>query len=204
MATKPTVYNFYVYKVTHKTGKFYIGSRKTSVAPEEDLWVKYYTSGSLVKQLLAAGSAADFVPQVLATFETHDQCYWAEQALIKEHIKIPSCLNFYYHDVETTQKKFSTYDKKDTPEQRQLKSKIHKGLPKPHTALQNQRIGDAQRGVPRAPHTEEWKRNMAKILLGRTAWVVSPTAGPKKVFTSQLENYLSAGFQRGRKVRGQV
>lgn len=194
MAAQPT---FYTYRITHVSGRFYFGSRTSQVAPDLDLWRRYFTSSKEVLRMIAEDSPASFTAEVLDSYPTHDECYWAEQRLIKQAIKDPLNLNRFYVDPDSRLKKFSTAGVKDTAEQRAKKSAIHRGLPKPHTPEQNRRIGDALRGVPKKPHTEMFKNNMSRTLTGLTAWVVNSN-GAKKIKTVDLEAHLSDGYHRGR------
>lgn len=103
---------FYVYMVTCiLTGQFYIGSRTnksvTTINPEDDLWIRYFTSSKDVKQLIKNHGAESFRTSVLLTDLDVDRIYWHENLLISQNINHPSCINKFYVD-RISGKKFST------------------------------------------------------------------------------------------------
>lgn len=84
-------YDFYVYRVTHSSGQFYYGSRSSKVAPNEDLWKKYFTSSKRVKSLIKSDGLDSFVAEIIDESLDGDAIYWTEQRLIKESVKNPLC-----------------------------------------------------------------------------------------------------------------
>lgn len=107
----------YTYFIRNKiTGQFYYGSRGLKLfpdmLPEDDLWVKYFTSSKFVKNLIEEHGKDSFEFSFVLVDESYDKCYWLEQTLIKDSINNPLCLNRYYIDSETIEKKFSSYGRK--------------------------------------------------------------------------------------------
>jgi hypothetical protein len=70
----------------------------------------------------------------------------------------------------------------------------------PQSDDHREKIGAPQRGVPRKKHDAASKANLAAKLKGATVWVVKDQS-PVKVRTEALQDYLSAGYQRGRKLK---
>jgi len=96
---------FYVYKIICKpTGQYYFGSRyghsTKSIQPADDLWKLYFTSSSVVKELITIYGKEAFNPLIIKLFDQRDQAYWYEQQLIENHIEDPLCVNLYYRKFE--------------------------------------------------------------------------------------------------------
>lgn len=96
---------FYVYKIIcEPTGQYYFGSRyghsTKGIQPNEDLWKLYFTSSSVIKELITIHGKESFEPTILKLFDRRDQAYWYEQQLIENHINDPLCLNLYYRRFE--------------------------------------------------------------------------------------------------------
>jgi hypothetical protein len=87
----------YIYRIENiLTKEFYIGSRLMDVIPEEDLWVKYFTSSKYVRERIKEYGKESFTSKVIAIYSDKDECFIEEQKLIKENIKHPLCLNKQY------------------------------------------------------------------------------------------------------------
>lgn len=104
-----TLYQSYVYKVVDLTsGEFYIGFRKGNIkvrrTPEQDLLIKYFTSGALRKRILMDPN--NFRGYILFRSGDHEVSYWYEQVLIKENKSNPLCVNRTYIDPDTDRKIF--------------------------------------------------------------------------------------------------
>ena len=96
----------YVYKITNTvTGEFYYGYRyknqKLGLSPEQDLWVKYFTSSNRIKDDIAKYGNEAF--DILIVFRSKDslECWRTEQILIKESWGEPLLLNGKYHDIDS-------------------------------------------------------------------------------------------------------
>jgi len=90
----------YTYFVRNKiTNEYYYGSRCKNVklkrTPEEDFWIKYFTSSKKVKALILVHGTDSFDIQLLMKDPDYDRCYSYEQELIAEHIGMGGCLNGY-------------------------------------------------------------------------------------------------------------
>jgi len=94
------MYLAYTYLITNKiTHQFYYGSRCKNVrlkrTPEEDFWIKYFTSSKKVKALILEHGTYSFDIQIIMKDPDYDKCYSYEQELIAEHIGMEGCLNGY-------------------------------------------------------------------------------------------------------------
>jgi hypothetical protein len=102
---------FYVYKIVCiPTGEFYFGYRSRHVVynrnPENDLWVRYFTSSNKIKHLITKYNASAFAASIIFRSTDLQECYWYEQDQIKCHINDPLCINYYYHDAQQGHKQF--------------------------------------------------------------------------------------------------
>jgi len=107
---------YYVYKITCiPTGEFYWGSRynhiKTNHQPEEDLWIRYYTSSDVIRALIVEYSKDQFQAEIVCVGLDRDSIFWLEQDFIRDSISDPRCLNGHYINRETTDKIFLTSGK---------------------------------------------------------------------------------------------
>lgn len=150
----------YVYKGIHKsTGQFYFGFRSQNKVPAvDDLGSKYRTSSKYVNAL----GFENFEWIIIAEFFTADDAYWFEQELIKEHIANQNCLNRYYTDDASGQRKFSMAGMKHTDEQRARQSKRMSGRTVPEST--KLAVSKSMKGKVK---TEEHQRNINKALIGR-------------------------------------
>lgn len=154
----------YVYKIIDPaTDLFYIGSRTSRVQPQDDLWIKYFTSSKRVKSLIEEFGVESFEPEILSVHSTGIDAYWAEQALIKSSIKDYGCLNNHYIDPENGGQAFnmSGVSRKLTEAQKKAIGNFHRGLKKgPQSEEHKKKISEAQKGKPRKKLTEEHKQRI--------------------------------------------
>lgn len=106
---------YYVYKVTCiPTGQYYFGYRTRHVKhnrlPENDFWIKYYTSSKDIKDLIEVYGKHSFESQIIFKTNDLDKCYWYEQDRIKDHMWDILLLNKYYHDRELGHKQFRSQE----------------------------------------------------------------------------------------------
>jgi hypothetical protein len=91
----------YTFLVTHKTtGIRYYGSRTSnnkSKIPEEDLWVKYFTSSKIVKALIEKEGKETFTPQIRKTFLSKDKCLLWEAKVLRR-LKVHQNKNYFNMD----------------------------------------------------------------------------------------------------------
>lgn len=84
----------YVYVIVGKKKEFYFGVRWCyDGEPQEDLWIKYFTSSSTIKQLIHNNGVDYFKPKVIKLFETKEDALYHEYRLIKNGINSKNCLN---------------------------------------------------------------------------------------------------------------
>lgn len=116
---------YYTYILKHiETGKIYYGFRKTSKEnPYDDLGVKYFTSSKIVKTL----GFNNFYYSVVETYTDKDECYWAEQELIKSIFHTEICLNRQYQKRENSKRIFMNIGP-ESEETRKRKSIAQKKL----------------------------------------------------------------------------
>jgi hypothetical protein len=93
----------YVYKIINTiTNEFYIGYRyrnqKLNRKPEDDLWIKYFTSSNRIKSDIKIYGKNNFKTEVLFTNVDSLECWKHEQILIKENWKNDLLINRKYHD----------------------------------------------------------------------------------------------------------
>jgi hypothetical protein len=161
----------YVYKITHRSGKFYFGSRTPTnqkIPSEQDLWVRYFTSSKYIADIINSDGVESFTPEVIKIYEDRDLAFWDEQDLIKENIKNPLCLNHHYVNRENGEMKFSTLGISPSEKRREEIGNEHRGQQLgPQTEKQKKLIGDSQRGIPRKKHTPESKQKIVDWLTGR-------------------------------------
>lgn len=170
----------YVYYLKHiPTGLFYYGARfanvRKNIAPEDDLWIKYFTSSKKVKELKKQDD--NFEIKILFKSNNFDEVYWYEQECIKNSIIDELSLNRYYINKETNQKIFSFHNKrhseesltkmkgrqpwntglsaKDTPSLVRGSS-WNKGIPTPEETKKY--IAEKTRGIKKSEETKEKMR----------------------------------------------
>lgn len=96
----------YVYRVTNKlTGEFYYGYRyrnKTlGIIPENDIWVKYFTSSNRIKKDIKQYGSESFTVEILYKDTDSLKCWQQEQITIKSQWGNPLLLNGKYHDPDS-------------------------------------------------------------------------------------------------------
>ena len=129
---------YYVYKITLKsTGQYYFGSRfkhtKSNIQPENDIWIRYFTSSKYIKKLIFEFGINEFAVEILKKDINHDIIFWAEQELIAIHFSDSLLMNKHYKDKNTGQKVFSfsgmTHTDEFKLEQSNRKKKLYKEHP---------------------------------------------------------------------------
>ena len=130
----------YTYLIKHKpTGQVYYGFRgANTVAPEEDLWQKYFTSSKRVQQLIEETSVDSFDVEIRRTFDTQEQAVaWETKVLRRMRVLesnkwLNQNIAGYIIPSEESCKKISDFhkDRPKTEEHKQKLSKSQKGKPK--------------------------------------------------------------------------
>lgn len=97
----------YVYKITNKiTEEFYFGYRYRNKTlnrlPENDIWVKYFTSSTTIRQCISNYGVDNFNAEILFKHDNPQVCWDYEQLMIKEHWGNNLLLNFKYCDPDTS------------------------------------------------------------------------------------------------------
>jgi hypothetical protein len=118
---------YYTYKLVHKhTGQEYFGCRQTPLSdPYLDLGINYFSSSKIVKSI----GFENFYFGVVEVYDNREDCFWAEQELIRSILHSGKCLNRFYHRKTDKAKIFLPVP--DTEETRLKKSLAAKGKPKP-------------------------------------------------------------------------
>jgi hypothetical protein len=88
----------YVYKITCiKTGEYFIGSRGTNindgVKPENDLWVRYFSSSRAFKRMISEYGKDGFTTEVLSKHKDETLAHASAEKVIRAHIDNKRCLN---------------------------------------------------------------------------------------------------------------
>jgi hypothetical protein len=84
----------YVYKIVSKKSEFYYGVRWCYTGdPKEDLWKKYFTSSTLIHELINQNGLDYFKPEIIKIFCDNKEALDFEYQLIKESIEDELCLN---------------------------------------------------------------------------------------------------------------
>lgn len=159
-----------MYYITDKTtNQFYIGSRKGNVelrlTPVEDLFVEYFTSGTIsdgIKQ-----EPSNFEYKILFAYGEYDVVYWYEQLLIRERIKSSNCINKKFIDPDTGKDAF--YCKGHTEETKQKMSASKIGVKNSNDTILKFKSAASNRPAShydchRGP--KQWKRDRITITDG--------------------------------------
>jgi len=93
----------YVYQITNKiTGEIYYGYRYRNqtleIEPENDLWVKYFTSSNRIKNDIKKYGKESFIASIIYRNSDSVKCWQQEQITIRQHWDNPLLLNGKYHD----------------------------------------------------------------------------------------------------------
>ena len=176
----------YTYLITHKpTGQRYYGFRSANtVAPEEDLWKRYFTSSKRVQQLVEETGADSFDVEVRKTFDTQEQAtHWETKVLRRMRVlESDQWLNQniagYIVPTEESRKKISEANKGrvQSEEHRLKRSLTQKGKPKVNSknktpeyrALMSQLKSGEGNGRYGNPVSEETRRKIGEANRGKT------------------------------------
>lgn len=93
----------YVYRITNKiTGEFYHGYRYRNqtlgIEPEDDIWVRYFTSSNRIKKDLKRYGKESFNVEIIYKNPDSVKCWQHEQIAIQQDWGNPLLLNGKYHD----------------------------------------------------------------------------------------------------------
>ena len=88
----------YVYKITcTETGEYFIGSRGTNindgVKPENDLWVRYFSSSRAFKRMISEYGKDAFEAEFVSKHRDEELAHAAAVKYIRRHIFDNKCLN---------------------------------------------------------------------------------------------------------------
>lgn len=84
----------YVYKIVSKKSEFYYGVRWCYEGePVNDLWKSYFTSSTLIHNLINKNGVDYFKPEIIKVFGCNKEALDYEYSLIKESIDNELCLN---------------------------------------------------------------------------------------------------------------
>lgn len=100
-------YEAYVYLIKHIPSSFYyIRFRCKNITlkrnPEDDLWIKYFSSSKKIKELIQKYGKNTFEYSILYRNKDSKACFMYEQDLIRHHMSNRYCLNQYYKGSFTT------------------------------------------------------------------------------------------------------
>jgi hypothetical protein len=98
--------NAYVYRIVNKkTNQFYYGYRyknqRLGIRPNNDLWIKYFTSSQRIKKEIKEHGSDVFVAEIVYENSDSIECWRQEQIYIRDAWNDPLLLNGKYHDPES-------------------------------------------------------------------------------------------------------
>jgi hypothetical protein len=172
----------YVYYIKHiPTGKYYYGSRynhiKKGIIPENDFWIKYFTSSKEVAMLLKESGKELFETRILFKDHNPNTCFIFEQNIIKQNIDDPLCINKRYFNSASGEIVHCNFGK-TLSSKGKLKSEVTKQkMRKPKSNSHKDNIRQAQLsngGNGPEKHTTE---TISKI----TNWLVKNSAFKEKI-----------------------
>lgn len=199
----------YVYYIRHiPTGKYYYGSRykhiKKGVLPEDDLWIKYFSSSNEVKKLLTETGRGSFETSILYKDMDLDAVFWKEQDLIKQNITDPNCLNKHFFDSDKTDKVFSFAGRKHSAETIKIKQgqiPWNTGLTKhddPRLAQLSQSLLGEHNPRYGKRYTSEEREEMSRLTTGIPKTEKTKQLMRKPKTTEHAANISKAALQRPR------
>lgn len=204
---------YYLYKITNKiNGNVYIGVHKTN-----NLKNTYMGSGKYIKRAIKKHGLENFEKEILQTFSKQEDMYQAESLLVNEDfVKRKDTYNIKLGG----QGGFDHLNKLSKDELSKRSKALNK-LPnkrfagKVHSIETKRRMSDAQKGHAGTygflgkKHSEESKKQMSeKISIKQqgsknsqygTCWIFNETKSIK-IKKEDLQNYLEAGWQKGRRM----
>ena len=167
------MYLSYTYLITNKiTNQYYYGSRghniKLKRMPEDDLWVKYFTSSKKIKELIRECGKDSFEATIIMTDPDYNVCYVFEQEIISKHLNDTLCLNQYCRLTD----KFSTSGVLLSDETKAKMSVAKKGKSiGPKSAETREKMSAAKKGENNPSHgrilSAETREKMSAASKGR-------------------------------------
>lgn len=86
--------NPYVYRIDNVKGEFYFGVRwNYDGEPQDDLWFNYFTSSTLIKEMILQNGSNYFTAKIIKILSTKEEALNEEYNLIKNNIDDKKCLN---------------------------------------------------------------------------------------------------------------
>lgn len=176
----------YTYLIKHKpTGQVYYGFRgANTVAPEEDLWKRYFTSSKRVQQLVEETGADSFDVEVRKTFDNQEQAtQWETKVLRRMRVlESDQWLNQniagYIVPTEESRRKISEANKGrvQSAEHKLKRSLTQKGKPKVNsknkTPEYRVKMSELKKGEGNGrygkPVSEETRRKIGEANRGKT------------------------------------
>jgi hypothetical protein len=156
--TSTIIYLPYVYQITNKiTKQFYVGMRsqnkKFNRTPEDDIWIKYFTSSEIIKNQIKLFGVENFNIKILFRYDDTSICYHYEQLSIRLHKTNKLCLNEQFHDPDTMKQIFFSDSSQYSNERRSILSKKMKGqgnhmFGKTHSNEVKLLISKLHKGIP--------------------------------------------------------
>jgi hypothetical protein len=169
----------YTYLIKHKpTGQVYYGFRSANtVAPEEDLWKRYFTSSKRVQQLVEDFGAESFDVEVRRTFDSQEQAVnWETKVLrrckvLEDTRWLNQNILGYIVPTEESRKKISEANKGriQTEDEKLQRSLSQKGSKRPWSAQNLPKdVSGANNGMYGKTQSEETRRKIGEKNRGKT------------------------------------
>jgi len=166
----------YVYRVKNNiTGQFYYGYRyrnqKLGIAPENDLWLKYFTSSNRIKNDIKIYGKESFTAEIIYKNTDSVKCWQQEQIAIQREWSNPLLLNGKYHDPDNPEIEIFRRVNLLTEASRQKMSAAGRGRPK--TEEHRKKIAAANTGNVGSKQ-KRMKISAARKIKGATNKGMSP------------------------------
>lgn len=167
------------------TGQVYYGVRwANKVAPEDDLWKRYFTSSKYVKELIDEYGSEWFEYEIRRVFDDVDKARkWEEQVLIK--------MNVLNED--------KWLNKNNTIAINAMKGENHPMHGKTHTKEVREKLSELRKNCTGWHHSKETKQkiresNLGKFISTETKQKISESKkgkSPNRIFTEKHRNDIS-------------
>ena len=150
----------YIYKTTHKNGKYYIGRHSTKI--KED---GYFGSGLWVRSIADKSTLSR---EIIAEYNSIDELMVAEKKFINEHIENPLCMNFNTSSVGFSSGEFNpAKSEKETLRKKQMVGEKNQMFGKSHSDEARKKMSDSRKGKA------TWNKGLTGIKtsdIGHPAW----------------------------------
>ena len=180
----------FTYFIRHKITKFmYYGSKTSVGCRPEDLWTTYFTSSTIIKEIIKNEGKDIFDVKISRIFNDKKYCLEHE---IKFLVRLDAANNTSWYNQHNGAKNFSTSGKSSWNSGMKLQplSEAHKkklsmaGSNRIITDIHKNKIAKALKGITRS---DETKLKLSRSLAGRIPW----NKGKKGIYSDDTLNKMS-------------